>query len=184
MFNTKPIQRILLLSSLIFTSNTILAYEFHISLGANQHSVKHNTGDPLTDDMNPSDQAMSIGFGFKNQLTKKHYLGLGMDFSELLGQRLRGYRALDYQYALFPKFRVGGFFGAVSIDSGLPQSAYYMGINASAYKILNSKIALTFELSHGNGLSRDRLLDDDPQGEKPDIFLDYLASCVKVSWEF
>jgi hypothetical protein len=165
------------------------AVEFSLSAGLQSHSGNWETSNTEFDAQDYSGSGYHLGFSLKNQYGKtgKNFLGVGVDIDEILDDQVIGYRAIDYQRALSSNFRIGGFFGAASIDTGLPQNGYYMGGNISYY-MLNNKLGFTFEVRYGSGLSRDRKLADDPQNttgdNRPDIFLDYVASALQVSWTF
>ena len=96
-----------------------------------------------------------------------------------------GLRALDYERAIGKHVRIGGFFGAASVDTGKPQTGYYMGLNAS-YRMLNDRLGLVFEIKHGNGLARDRIEGDPPPSveDRPDVFMDFVSTGLKLSWTF
>jgi hypothetical protein len=165
------------------------AAEFSLSAGLQNHSGNWETLNTEFDAQDHSGSGYHLGFSLKNRFGKtgKNYFGVGVDIDDILDSQLIGYRALDYQRVLSSNFRIGGFFGAASIDTGLPQNGYYLGGNIGYY-MLNNKLGFTFEIRHGNGLSRDRKLADDPQStadeKRPDIFLDYVASALQVSWTF
>lgn len=171
-------------SSLIFVSMSAMSYEKVLSVGLQSHSGRWETGDANFDSQDQSGSGYHIGLRFYNELGEHNLFGAGIDVDQILNDRLTGFRALDYQRKFGERFRAGGFFGAASIDTGLPQNGYYMGVSASWYAV-PKKLALTYELRHGNGLARDRFSQlDDPSGEKPDIFLDYTTSSFQMSWHF
>lgn len=176
-----------LFSVLVFTilglaATTTNAAEFTLHAGAQNHSGSWETGDSDFDSQDHNGNGYHYGFSFKNRIgsSKKHYLGTGVDINDILDSRMIGLRAIDYQYALMQKLRVGGFFGAATINTGRPQNGYYLGANVNYHF---KHLAIGFEIRHGNGMARDRI-SGDPQGVKPDIFLDFIATGVHLSWTF
>ncbi len=168
-----------------FFAHSGYAAEISINAGIQNHSVELDTGDAATDNQDSSDSGFHLGISIKNTYgqNKNHYFGVGIDLDDILGDQVIGYRALDYERAFGNHWRAGAFFGAATLDSGLPQNGYYTGFNLS-YDRFFENLGLSFEVRHGNGLARDRLLSSDPGGEKPDIFLDYTAVALQLRWTF
>ncbi len=164
------------------------AVEFRASAGYQTHNADWLTLDPEFDNQDLSDSGYFFGLSLKNRVgkNKNHVIGAGIDFDSILDERVIGYRAIDYQYLINENYRLGGFFGAATIDTGLPQNGYYMGVNGSYF--LNKNISITMELRHGNGLARDRAFENDPRNDtdinRPDIFLDYTAAGIQFDWHF
>lgn len=92
-------------------------------------------------------------------------------------------RALDYEYELNEAMRIGAFFGAATLDTGLPQNGYYTGVNASYLNIID-KLDLVVEARYGSGLARDRKLASDPSGDRTDMFLDFTSIALSLRWNF
>lgn len=171
------------LCSWSLASLNVHAYEKVLSGGVQTHSADWETGDASFDSQDFNDTSYHFGFRLYNAINPKHMLGVGLDYDEILSENLIGYRAIDYQYIFSERYRVGAFFGAASLDTGLPQNGYYYGVNALTF-ISSNRLALQYELKVGDGLARDRLLESDPEGEKPDIFLDFIAHTLALQWHF
>ena len=164
------------------------AAEKLVSIGANTHSVEYLTGDEAIDNNTVNDSGYHLGFGIKNQYGKSqtHYFGFGIDVNEIDGSQLISYRALDYEKSWGSQFRTGAFFGAASLDSGLPQNGYYAGFNLS-YANLIKGMDLVAEYRVGDGLARDRqsrLGDPAVEDGKPDVFLDFKSIALMARWRF
>lgn len=174
------------LSPLSTTSIAAESLEFRASAGYQSHNADWLTADPEFNNQDFSDSGIYFGISLKNRFGKNnnHLVGVGIDIDSILDERVIGYRAIDYQYVLNKKWRIGGFIGAATIDTGLPQNGYYLGANGSYF--FSEKISLTAEIRHGNGLARDRVFESDPEQvtELPDIFLDYSAFGLQVDWHF
>jgi len=170
-----------------FALNTS-AVEYKLSAGYQNHDADWETTNAEFDSQDFSDSGYNVAFVIKNNFgrDKNHFIGAGIDAHSILDERVIGYRAIDYEYKFNESWRLGGFFGAASIDSGLPQNGYYMGINGSY--LFTDSLSVSIEIKHGNGLARDRLLADDPEGDpeinRPDIFLDYVATGILLNWHF
>ncbi len=180
--------RTLLVFCLLVPCQVVYGYEKVLSIGYQAHDAEWETGDLEFDNQDYSGSDYHFGFRLYNVFKTKHKLGLGLDFEKILSENLIGYRALDYQYEVTERVHAGAFFGAATIETGLPQNGYYYGVNSSLF-IFSNKLALHYELKVGDGLARDRLLDSDPEGddpeiERPDIFLDFTSHTLSARWYF
>ncbi|MFL0809464.1 MAG: hypothetical protein K6L76_03530 [Agarilytica sp.] len=166
-----------------FFSIPALAYETQLSLGWQTFSAKQLTGDSSIDSQKENGSSALIGFTIHNRNgnNERHHLGAGIEISEVLDTTLTGFRAIDYRYHLNQSLSYGLFLGAASLDSGLPQNGYFAGISGH-WQISNGPFGLGFEFRRAEGLGRDRLLDDDPEGEKPDIFIDVDSVLFSLYW--
>ena len=174
---------------LLFLSAPLFA-EIQLTAGVQTHQVRFDTTDPEIDSEQPSDTGYHLGIAARRHLGKndQHRFGFGIDIDEILGDTLIGLRALDYQYLWTSKLRTGLFFGAASLDTGASQNGFYFGSSISATNIIEEGLDLVLEARAGGGLARDRLLDSDPAApeddNRPDIFLDFLAISLSVSYRF
>ena len=109
------------------------AYEPFIAIGINSHSIQTDFDNPEVDNQDINDEGYHVSVGIRNTYGKseRHLLGFAIEIDEIGSSTLIGYRALDYTYHLNRRIRLGGFFGAASIDTGLPQNGYYAGISMS-----------------------------------------------------
>lgn len=182
------VKRITALAFIMFPAATMA--EIELSIGWQSHQAQLETRVPEIDASDPDDSGYRVGFAVRRSLgeSKNHKFGFGVNIDEVLGDTLVGLRALDYQYQFTNQFRAGLFFGAASLDSGSFQDGYYFGGSARATDVFSDGVDIFLELSRGSGLARDRLLETDPQppaGERsPDIFLDFNAAVVGISYRF
>ncbi len=132
------------------------------------------------DDETETSSGYALGVSAKRPVgkTNRHLFGFGVDFIEVSGQRLTGFRALDYQFKISKRIRLGTFFGAASLDSGEPQNGYYTGLNLSITDIYKN-LGFKFEIKRSDGLARDRI-EGEPQGSRPDIFIDIHSLSVST----
>jgi len=163
------------------------AYETFVELGINTHSGKYNTQVASIDDHRESGNGVHLAVGIMRNFgqSKKHWLGTGLDFDRMLGSRMTGFRAINYNYQLGKRARVGAYIGAASLDSGLPQNGYYRGANLTWQNLFaNTDIAL--DARYASGLARDRLLESDPHPvtRQPDIFVDIFSTSLSLKWRF
>ncbi|PCK03765.1 MAG: hypothetical protein COA42_19825 [Alteromonadaceae bacterium] len=169
-------------------SSGVHAVERYVNIGVNSHDVSFSTGDAAVDASSQQDSGFHLGFGFRNQYGKsqKHYFGFGVEADELLGDVVLGLRALDYQYQIHDKFRIGAYFGGAQLDSGAAQTGYYTGLNLSYLNVIkNLDVVLDYRVT--DDLARDRLFDDDPQDplmRTNDIFLEYTVFAAYFNWRF
>lgn len=170
----------------LLLASTANAYEFNFSAGLQSYSVDQLAEDNSLPNESESGTGLHLGASVKNKYgeTQKHWFGFGVDIDRIMGQRMLALRALDYEYQLSERVRVGTFFGAATLDTGLPQNGYYTGINASYLNIID-KLDVVVEARYGNGLARDRKrLTTDPDGERPDMFLDFTSIALTLRWNF
>lgn len=169
--------------------NQACAQEWVISAGIETHRAEFNTLDPVIDSSNPTSQGLYLSTALRKTFgaSQKHKLGFGLDISEVNNDRMTGFRALDYQYQWLKNIRIGAFFGVASLDSGLPQNGYYTGVNTTYFPSAAQNWSLSVELSHGNGLGRDRVAElGDPlcRCRQNDIFLDFYRAAFKFDYYF
>ena len=168
---------------------TAREWESFVSVGYNTHTAEFVFEDGSTVALSVDDSGYHLGVGIRSFYgkNKNHLFGFAIDIDEIAGDQVIGYRALDYQYLLTDNWRFGGFFGAASIDTGLPQNGFYFGLNTTWVNLFNV-FDVVLEYREGDGLARDRFVDElgDPQGEPgfPDIFLDYSSFAVKLQYSF
>ncbi|WGO98823.1 hypothetical protein QFX18_01955 [Saccharophagus degradans] len=162
------------------------AYEFNLAAGLQSYSVQQLEEDNSLPDEAESGTGLHLGASVKNNYgdSNKHWFGFGVDIDRIMGQKMLALRALDYEYELNEDMRIGAFFGAATLDTGLPQNGYYTGVNASYLNIID-KLDLVVEARYGSGLARDRkLLASDPSGERTDMFLDFTSIALSLRWNF
>lgn len=173
---------------LSFVCHSAAAYEPYVSVGINSHSVKYDTRDETFDSQSPSDSGPILGAGVLNQYgrSNKHYFGFGVEWHELLDDSVLALRALDYQYQLASRIRLGSYFGAVDLDSGASQTGYYIGANLRYLNIYKNLDAV-LDVRVTDKLQRDRFFENDPvdaSGKRPDFFVSYNAIALLLSWRF
>lgn len=177
--------RLLVFTVLLVITISSSAYETQLSLGWKSYSATQLTGDSTIDNQDENGNSYLAGIALHNRYGKseKHRLGTGVEFSRALNSTITGFRAVDYRYHLNQALSIGGFIGAASLDSGLPQNGYFAGFSGN-WQFRNSPIGLGIEYRRADGLARDRLLKDDPEGEKPDVFVDIDSFALKLNWTF
>ncbi len=161
------------------------AVQFTVSAGAQQHSVSWDTGLEEIDEADHSGTGYHFGVLVHNHLgsSLRHRLGVGVDYDEVDSMPLLGLRAVDYQYLLNSKVRLGAFIGAASLDSGFPQNGYYLGGRASWD--FNREWSLVAEFRHANGLARDRRGQFPPDElKRPDVFADVSVAGLQLEYRF
>lgn len=165
--------------------NAMATKEVSVQAGLQSYTVKQLEEDNSLPDESESGTGLHLGLSVKKGFGdhNQHWFGFGVDRDQIMGQRMLALRALDYEYQLTNQVRLGAFFGAATLDTGLPQNGYYTGFNASYLDIMKN-LDLVAEFRHGNGLARDRRLQSDPMGERPDMFLDFTSLALSVRWSF
>jgi len=172
-------------ASLTILSAESTAAEFFVNMGFSHLATETLISTVEAETLSESSSGYQFGGGIRTAQgsQNQHIFGFGIDVTRVLGDSMVGVRALDYQYQINSQWRVGGFFGAATLDSGLPQNGYYGGINTSwLEQVLGADIML--EIRRGDGLARDRLLASDPPGYRPDIFLDFTGASLMLNWRW
>lgn len=175
-------------ASNFYASNVSASDEYRVewvtSVGIKQYSKSYRKGNEEFDGQDYSGSDAFVSFVARNRYgkNKKHTLGIGADISQIQGQIMLGFRAVDYQYLLTERLRLGTFIGAASLQSGAPQNGYYYGANLSYLNFWHG-LGVSVEWSRGDGMARDRL-PSDPDGFKPDIFIDINQLSLGVVWQF
>ncbi|MBD1391149.1 hypothetical protein IC617_17100 [Neiella sp. HB171785] len=163
------------------------ATEIYGNLGVNYHDVSFDTGDAAFEAaQDDSDVGYHVAIGVRRPFgdSQTHWLGFQLEFDEILGDSMVAFRALDYQYAIDDRWRVGAFIGAASIDTGASQTGYHLG-GGVMYMNLLPQLDVGLDLRYGDRVARDRLFADDPQSDKsPDFFYDVLSTSLYASWRF
>lgn len=182
------IRSIVLAMLLLFASHLASAQDFFVNAGLNVHTSDLFTGIPEEDNNSDTDVGYLLGLGVRTRYgySKRHHFGFGVDFGKINSDSILGLRALDYQYDIREKIRLGAFFGAAKLKSGASQNGFYLGAGLTFYEVWN-KVNLGVELRHGNGLARDRLPSEQrPDGPrlKPDVFIDFVSLAFFLGWNF
>lgn len=171
---------------LVFLATTSSVYggENKIGLGITAYQGNWNTGDRALNEENTDGTGIHVSLSVR-EVYGRHEFGFGIDYDSIFDSRIIGLRALDYQRRFSQHFALGAFLGAATLDSGLPQNGYYLGVTGTRKNVFNKKVNVEFALRYGSGLARDKNLASDSQaGQFRDIFLDFWASTIALSWSF
>ncbi len=177
--------KILTICYLILSIHSVSAdTKFEVSLGLNYFLQSQSEANFLVSIEDSTDIGLQIGAKIRSPFTqnKLHFIGTGLDIANIEGQRLLGFRALDYQWQFDEQYRLGLFFGAASLDTGAPQNGYYYGFSMTMTNFYEN-LTINLEMSRADGLARDRIVSD-PAGTEVDIFLDVFMSSINVAWQF
>lgn len=179
------LSRLLISIALFLGATPALTYETQFAIGWQNYSATQLTGDPAIDNKDENNSSYVVGITIHNRYgsNEKHHVGTGVDFSRALDSTITSFRAIDYRYRLNHTLSLGLFIGAATMDSGLPQNGYFAGIGGN-WQLIDSPLGVGFEYRRADGLARDRLLEDDPEGAKPDIFVDIDSLVLKLNWTF
>ena len=157
--------------------------ELELAAGVNFYTQKIGSGGiDVADGDTGSGHILSMKIHSPHGDSQQHLLGAGVDIVDINGQQLLAFRAVDYQWVNSHDYRIGAFIGAASLDSGAAQTGYYLGGNISKPNIYKS-LGLSWEIAISSGLGRDRL-PTDPEGQRPDIFMDIYSSSLSLIYSF
>jgi hypothetical protein len=169
----------------ILLSANAFSVERYLSFGAQSHSVSYDLDNGEIVFENESGNDYSVGVGVHNQFgrTQRHFVGFGLDIQNVLDDRMFGLRALDYQYQVSQKLKIGAFIGAATVDTGASQNGYYTGANLTWQNLL-PRVDIVLEFRRADGLARDTLPSDELDITRPDIFMDVDFTAMMLRWRF
>lgn len=173
--------------SLFAASNKAHSYEAFFTVGYQKTLGRISDRGGITGiDLRPESTGYHLAIGLHKPFgeSQRHWFGVALDYDDILESSLLGYRALDYLYQPNDNWRLGAFFGAASLDSGLPQNGYYTGASLSRLNAWSQPFDAILELRFASGLARDRRLPGDPQSTSPDIFLNYVSVALGFNYRF
>ncbi len=179
---------LLIVSLSLLVSVTTQAIEGYVDIGVNYHSVSYDTRDQAFDANSQQGSSLHLGLGVLNQYgySQRNYFGFGVEAHQLLGDNLIALRALNYQYQLYDRVRLGGYLGAVQLDSGASQTGFYFGSDMIWQNVF-ANLDVSVGLRVSDKLQRDRFFDDDPvdaSGRRSDFFLRLYACTLLLHWRF
>ena len=107
--------------------------------------------------------------GARRAVSDRNDLGVRLEYDEVDGHALVGFRALDYRYRFDGPIALGVFAGAARYNLATPAFSVYFGAGAQWRDVIPNW-DLTAEFKYAQNLARDHLLATDPQGPRPDSF--------------
>jgi len=177
----------LLVSLLAGLSFASAAVDWSVDVGVTNSEVKVDLTDGNDGTTSSRKTGYYLGAGFLRPAVagSQHHIGMRVQVADAAGDRLMAVRVLDYQYRLAElPFMFGAFAGAASLDTGSTTLGYYGGVEAlwrSPVPHLNVGIGAQY----GDKLARDKLLaDDQPGGQRPDLFYDVSSAVLFLRWDF
>jgi hypothetical protein len=157
--------------------------EWFIDAGANASKVHEDLQQGLPVVATKLGAGPHLGFGARREVIANNDLGARLEYDQVDGHALVGFRLLDYRYRFDGPIALGLFAGAARYNLATPAFSIYYGGGLQWRDILPNW-DLSLEYKHAQNLARDHLLASDPQGARPDSFYKVDAGLFYVSRRF
>lgn len=172
----------LLLGSLpLCASADIEEVEFFVDFGMNGTQLEFDPNSSEVSDESDFDVGYHLGLGARKQVAPNHWFGARAELDDIHGDTMLAFRAIDYQYQFDDHWRAGAFLGAARLDTGAATTGYYLGAGV-LYRDLFPNFDVGLDARYGDSLSRDKLLEGDPQTGGPDFYYDIYGFSLYLSW--
>jgi hypothetical protein len=157
--------------------------EVFVDGGVNAHKVKIDLTRELPRTETDLGTATHFAVGARRSVSSRSDFGVRVEFDDVDGHMLTGFRALDYRYRFAGPLAVGLFLGAARYDLATPAYGLYGGVGAQ-WRNLFHGWDLGLDLRYASKVARDRLLPSDPVSERSDSFYDISSAAAYLSRRF
>ncbi len=147
--------------------------EVFVDAGANVNEVRYSPGPPIPNTKTSLQPDPHFALGARRAVTDKGDLGVRLEFDEVNGGSLIGFRAVDYRHRYNGSFALGLFAGVDRYNLATPAYSIYAGTGAEWRNFLPRwlpKWDLDLDLRYAQNLARDHILATDVQTSRPDSF--------------
>jgi hypothetical protein len=149
--------------------STAAALESFVDLGINASVVHANIEEKEPIESTNTGIDPHVAIGARRAVSASNDLGVRLEVDEVHGHNLISFRALDYRYRFDNPLAVGLFVGAARYYLATPAYSIYYGGGAQWRDVL-PHWDIGLEYRHDQNLARDKLLANDPRGNRPDDF--------------
>jgi len=157
--------------------------EWFVDAGANASKVHEDLQQGLPIVASKLGFGPHFGIGARREVASSNDLGVRIEYDQVDGHALVGFRALDYRYRFDGPIALGLFGGAARYNLATPAFSIYYGGGAQWRDVIPNW-DLNLEYRHAQNLARDHLLASDPAGTRPDSFYKVDGAVVFVSRRF
>jgi len=147
--------------------------EVFVDAGANVNEVRYSPGPPIPNTKTSLQPDPHFAVGARRAVTDKGDLGVRLEFDEINGGSLLGFRAVDYRHRYNDSFALGLFAGVDRYNLATPAYSIYAGTGVQWRNFLPRwlpKWDLDFDLRYAQNVARDHILATDVQTSRPDSF--------------
>ncbi len=147
--------------------------EVFVDAGANVNEVRYSPGPPIPNTKTSLQPDPHFALGARRAVTDKGDLGVRLEFDEVKGGSLIGFRAVDYRHRYNGSFALGLFAGVDRYNLATPAYSIYVGTGAEWRNFLPRwlpKWDLDLDLRYAQNVARDHILATDVQTSRPDSF--------------
>jgi hypothetical protein len=162
---------------------TMNGAEWFIDAGANASKVHEDLQQGLPIIVTTLGLGPHLGIGARRAVTANSDLGARLEYDQVDGHALLGFRLLDYRYRFDGPIALGAFAGAARYNLATPALSVYYGCGAQ-WRDIFPRWDLNLEYKHAQNLARDHLLASDPIGVRPDSFYKVDSGLLYISRRF
>jgi hypothetical protein len=143
--------------------------ELFVDAGAIAGKVQKNLQLGLPIETTKQGYGPHLAVGARREVAANNDLGVRLEYDQVDGHALVGFRVLDYRYRFDGPVSVGVFAGPARYNLATPALSIYYGAGTQWRDVIpNWDVNLEFK--HVQNLARDHLLATDPPGARPDSF--------------
>lgn len=159
--------------------------EVFVDVGANANRVRIDLVDAADKTYTRVAESYHFGLGARRFVSQHSDLGARLEFDDVQGYKLLGFRALDYRYRFNSPLALGVFLGADRYALRLPAYGIYYGVEASWRNVLPGW-DLTGAFRYADSVARDNLLPSDPISpiHRIDSFYDITSVTLSITRNF
>ncbi len=157
--------------------------EIFVDAGVNAYKVRVDLTDEDTRATQPGKTGPHFALGARRAVTEHSDLGARVDFDEIEGHSLIGFRLVDYRYRFKGPLAVGAFLGAARYSLGTPAYGFYYG-GGIQWRNVVPGVDVGAEFHFADSVARDHLLPSDPVSARPDSFYDVWGTILSASYHF
>lgn len=161
----------------------VLGAEWFVDAGVNASKVRENLQENQPVIVTNTGFDPHFALGARRAVSDNNDLGVQIEYDQVDGHALLGFRALDYRYRFDGPVALGLFAGFARYNLATPAFSIYFGAGAQWRDIIPNW-DLNLEFKYAQNLARDHLLSADPPGLRPDSFYTIDTELLSLSRRF
>ena len=143
--------------------------ELFVDVGANANRVRIDLNQSLPITTTPTAYGYHVGMGARRAVSEHNDLGVRLEADQVDGHNLLGFRFVDYRYRFGEHFAFGGSFGVARYDLATPAYSLYAGLGPQWRNVIPGW-DLGLDARYAQNVARNRVLESDVPGPRPDSF--------------
>lgn len=159
--------------------------EWFVSAGTNIDKVRVDLQTIATRTTTPRETSAHAAIGVRRVATERSDVGARLEFDDIEGHSLIGFRLIDYRYRFDGPLAIGVFLGAARYGLATPAYGFYYGAGVQWRNVLPGW-DVGAEFRYADSVARDHLLPSDPVNIPPrnDSFYDIVMGTFAVTYHF